>query len=198
MTEIVPHEPARAPAIRQGRQRFLGGFFSMQGDMELYEPAGNTAIPTATRVQFAAMARGNIWGHAGFAPGELARIVRVGKNNRKQLNEAIKHLISWGVAAPNSTSRCIVLSSALYRRADRNRKLCEGPGHANVRERMWVSKLGWEHHPGLYQAELDRGNAGQMIEMRSRFVDEETEMTTTTTTTTRTRRRVTESALVAV
>ena len=101
MTEIVPREQGGKP----GAGRFMTGYFSMQGDQEGTGWPGNTSIPTATRVQYAAMARGNIWGHAGFAPGELGRGVRVGKNNRKQLNKAVNDLISWGVAAPESTSR---------------------------------------------------------------------------------------------
>jgi hypothetical protein len=175
----------------------------MQGDAELYTLAGNRAIPVATRVMFAAMARGNIWGHAGFAAGELARIIRL-KNNRATLNKAIRDLASWGVAAPESTSRCIVLSAALYRRGDSKDKPCEEPSHQDRTNRMWLSKLGaelghgWESEPGDYQKALDRGAGPTLAAMRRRVVEEETETVTTTTTTTRTRtqRRVTETEAV--
>lgn len=183
---------ARRRPGKPGSQKFPKGFYSMQGDDELYELAGNTSIPTATRVQFAAMARGNIWGHAGFAPGELGRIVRIGKNNRTQLNKAISDLKSWGVAAPESTSRCIVLSAALYRRGDRNWTHCQEPSHQERTERMWVLRMGWEPATGFYQAALDDGKGPQIAEKR-RVVEEEIEMVTTTTTKTRTRRRVTET-----
>lgn len=193
MTDIV----ARKRPGKPGTQRFPKGFYSMQGDEELYELAGNTSIPTATRVQYAAMARGNIWGHAGFAPGELGRIVKIGRNNRTQLNKAISDLKSWGVAAPESTSRCIVLSAALYRRGDRNWTHCQEPSHHDRTERVWVLRMGWEPSPGYYQAALDDGKGAQIAERR-RMVEEETETVTTTTTKTRTRRRVTETETIPV
>jgi hypothetical protein len=185
---------------KAGTKRFPEGYFSMQGDAELYELAGNTPAPVAVRIQWAAMARGNVWGHAGFKPGELASLIALGNNSRRTLNKGISDLIAWGVAAPTSTSRCILLSAALYRRADRNRKFCEEPKHEGYADRMWVARIGLEPQPGFYQAELDAGNGQSLIQMRQRRVVEETETVTmtTTTTTTRTRRQVDESAVLAV
>src|SRR5689334_16635447 len=126
-------------AARVGTKRFLEGYFSMQGDAELSALAANTSAPVAVRILWAAMARGNVWGHAGFLPGELARSIGLGDNSRRTLNKAIKELISWGIAAPESTSRCILLSAALYRRADRNYKPCDEATHKGYTDRMWIS-----------------------------------------------------------
>jgi hypothetical protein len=185
-------------AAKVGTKRFPEGYFSMQGDAELSELAANTSAPVAVRILWAAMARGNVWGHAGFMPGELARLIGLGSNSRKTLNKGINDLISWGVAAPGSTSRCLILSAVLYRRADRNLQQCDEPSHKEYADRMWVSRIGMEPAPGYYQAQLDAGKGPRIAEVRRRVTEESETVTTTVTTTTRTRTQVDESAVLAV
>ena len=134
---------------------------------------------------------GGTSGPCRIAPGELARIVRVGKNNRKQLNKAVNDLISWGVAA-----RSQPLGASSFRRAlpagDRNRAQCQEPKRRAGK--ITCGSCGWagkhvRHLPGSPDRGEDPSSPAAKVTGGA-----ETVTTTTTTTKTRTRRRVTEEA----
>lgn len=138
MNEIVPH----AKAGKAGTHHFATGFYHMNSDDELLDLAAiNTKAPMPWRVWDIASARGNIWGHAEFAPGELRGILGMSSKRRDELNAAIGKLKAYGRVGPESTSQCIVLNAALYRRKDRARKHCTvHPGHETD---FWVRGYGW-------------------------------------------------------
>lgn len=203
MSDMVPRSPGKTGGRRNqnGKMWFPTGRYSMQGDDELIALAqlrprkGEKGIPVFVRIMFAAMGRGNIWGHAAFAPGELARLIGLGNNSRTIVKGGVQDLVKVGLAAPESTPRCVVLSAALYRRGDYSEVECQEPGHQDRSRRLWVSHLdpamgdGWEPNEGDYQGILNRGEGSRLAASRRRKVTEE-EIETTTTT--RTRRRVVE------
>lgn len=80
---------------------------------QFYALAQAKGMPTSTKVMFAAMGRADKFGRAVFEPGELRRLTGLPDNSRTQLNEAIKRLVEWGIAATGADSRCIVLIPAV-------------------------------------------------------------------------------------
>jgi len=82
---------------------------------QFYALARTRGIPTSTRVMFAATGRADRHGRATFEPGELRRLTGLPDNSRTQLNDAIKRLVEWGVAAPGASSGSIILNPALIR-----------------------------------------------------------------------------------
>jgi hypothetical protein len=82
---------------------------------QFYALAQTKGMPTAVRVQYAAMARADRHGRAIFEPGQLRRLTGLPENSRTQLNDAIRRLVEWGIAAPGANSGTIVLNPALIR-----------------------------------------------------------------------------------
>jgi hypothetical protein len=109
-------EPRTSIAVRDeghkpGEPWFPDSFYSMHGDSGVIELAENTALPPAMRLQWLCIATANRWGHAAFGPGKLKQALKI---ERATLNRAIGTLIAGKIAAPESNSRCIVLSAFFY------------------------------------------------------------------------------------
>ena len=93
----------------------------MVGDMTALWTAKNTSLAAETRLLLLCMGRANIWNHAAFDPGEMAKLI----GNKATARRARCKLIEAELAAPESTSQCIALSGLFYRRGDRGAQVTE-------------------------------------------------------------------------
>jgi hypothetical protein len=137
-----------------------GGFgkgqtWSMANDAEWAFIEGNPAEPITERILAAAYRRVNWWGHAPFHTGQLKR--GLGVKGVNTIGNAIKSLISRQRIAPESTTRCIVLSIGAVRRQyhgrdESSRIPCQCPEHIkkNLRDLQWMRQQGWEPAPGFW------------------------------------------------
>ena len=98
------------------------------------------------RIWEISLSRANNWGHAGFRPGELPRLVCGDdtRTNRQAVYRGMKILSAMGRIMPpgskGSTLLCIVINSQLaQRRAGKGRRLnmCSEPEHMDYRETTW-------------------------------------------------------------
>lgn len=80
---------------------------------QFYALAQTQGMPTSAKVMFAAIGRADRHGRAMFEPGELRRLTGLPENSRTQLNDAIRRLAEWGIAAPGATSQRIILNPVL-------------------------------------------------------------------------------------
>jgi hypothetical protein len=135
----------------------------MVGDDAANDFAADTSVPSYMRLMLACFARANVKGHCAFRPGEMKRLL-AGRDGelaqRSSTRYALGRLKAWGVIAPESTTRCVVLDSRLYQRADNRHWVCSEPGHKDLK---WVNGLGWEDEPGDWDGWLQRAEARELI-----------------------------------
>jgi hypothetical protein len=102
------------------------------------ERAGDPELPDWVRVEFAMMGHaGGPDGHAPFAPGELAEVLRIVNRetgelapmSRQNVNRAIRTAKARGAIDSWSTSRCLVVPHARYRSGVQGRGVCAEPSH---------------------------------------------------------------------
>jgi hypothetical protein len=131
------------------------GFYSMQADQAMAEMAGNRHLPTTWRLYGACAARANRWGHAGFYPGELDKVIGCKDDTRRRAMQTLK---SGKIIAPESTTLCIVLSALIFRRSGQVIP-CFEPKHRDCRDLMWVPSQDppWERVPGEWHGQLQAG-----------------------------------------
>jgi hypothetical protein len=149
--------------IRRGRY-FPDGFYSMHSDKEQLDIAESTSLPPAMRLYMLASARSNFWGHAAFSNREICQILGISAPTRRA---AIASLISGKVIAPESTHRCIVLSAAVVRRADKAYRTCIEPKHVDCQRRMWVGGIGWEGCEGQWQQTVNDPASAAVVATRT-------------------------------
>lgn len=130
---------------------FVNSYFSMQADKELEQFAKSRRIPAPMRLYFLAASRVNRWGHCAFRQAEIKQTLGV---SQPTLRSALDSLKSAGMAAPDSTYLCVVLSARLVRRADRSEYRCAEPSHLGRQELMWMHDFGWEETVGQWQRML--------------------------------------------
>lgn len=146
---IVPHKK------RQATRWFPDSYYSMHGDAAMMEFAEAQPLPTPMRLFFLCSARANKWGHAAFKPGEMQKLLKCSKPARLR---AMASLQSAQLIAPQSTTLCVVLSGAAYRRGDRADKPCLEPGHEDRQKRQWIHYVepdGWEPEPGYWHEKIN-------------------------------------------
>jgi hypothetical protein len=156
---------------RATRYRFPSGAFGMVGDDGAKALAGDTEIPSYMRLLFACFAKANVNGHCRFEPGEMKRLLAGNDGEpaqRSGIRYALGKLKAWGIIAPESTARCVVLDSVLYRRADNRHWSCDTHrDHPDLKgdhsDLKWVHGLGWEGHAGEWDEWLHRPEAREMI-----------------------------------
>ena len=120
-----------------------------------------SALPTAMKLYFICLARTNRWGHAPFIPGELGRLL--GGVTPKTRKDAIKSLKYARIAAPESTSLCIVLNCELSRRADRATHTCIEPTHLDRQRFLWGSSFGWEDEPDAWHSTINDPELRELV-----------------------------------
>jgi len=154
------------------KRYFPDSYYSLQADKELAAIGLSGSLPTASKLDYLCRARMNRWGHAPFEQGEM-RVV-LGGVTRATRNKALESLRRAKIIAPESTPLCVVLSSLVYRRADRMTTQCKEPGHAGMERLMWNHVTGWEEEPDYYQKMLDDpdGYAHVVKLIRTRTVTE--------------------------
>lgn len=133
--------------------------------------AVNPQLPTWRRLEILCMARANVYGHASFEGGEaeLARLLP-GRNGKlpdaRSIRRARRQLVEYGLAAPQSTARCIVLPASEHHRPPGGKTLCTEPGHGDRRDRVWINpRAGWERETGEWFGKEVRQDSAARLEM---------------------------------
>jgi hypothetical protein len=145
--DLSTNIPGPVTKTQPTRRRFPSGGYSMIGDDRAKALAG-ADMPSYVRLMFACFAKANVNGHCPFAPGEMKKTLGGEAIQRSAVRWALCKLISQGIAAPESTTRCVVLDASLYSRGDNRPWTCQVHGERS--QLKWVHGLGWELKPGSW------------------------------------------------
>jgi hypothetical protein len=156
---------------------FAGQRWSAEPDPAHERRAKNPRLPAPLRVVEASKARANSFGHAAFHGGQLQRWL-AGHNGRmadaRNMRRAISTAKDWGMLAPVSTARCLVLVREEWTRAYGRMSACAEPSHEGHRYQEWLRETGdwgiWQPARRLAQARA----ADNVEEMGGLYIDQET------------------------
>jgi hypothetical protein len=138
----------------------------MFGDVRSKALSAEAGMDPYVRLMFACFAKANVYGHCPFEDREMKRVLARDDGtpaHRNVVRSALNKLIRLGIAAPGSTTRCVVLDASLYQRGDNRHWSCSEPSHADRLDYRWVHGLGGWVHGDDWDDWLQRPEGREMV-----------------------------------